>query len=163
MRQYKKPMKFYYTIFGLTSLIVLGYSLYLYFTVGATAKSLWILWILPFFFTMIYFGGDSLMQFIMVKKKKPDPEADFLTEVGKRMAESKTFLIEEYRRLQNNDKFQSVMKMAFEIYQSGETEIYTIDKLKRKFKPDSVEGRATVYAIQVVEEKLAQETKSDDK
>ncbi len=159
MRQYKKPMKFYFTIFVLTSLIVLGYSIYLFIAANAELQDLIILWILPFFFTMIYYGGDSLMQWIANKRKKIDYEGLFLSEIGRRMNESKSFLIEEFRRLQTSEKFQTQVKVAYEIYQSGETENYTIEKLKKKFRADSIEGRAMVFVIEYVEEKLSEDLK----
>ncbi|MGD9910309.1 MAG: hypothetical protein AB7U79_06900 [Candidatus Izemoplasmatales bacterium] len=156
MRQHKKPKSFYYTVFGLTSLIVLGYSLYLYFSVGASVSELWILWLLPLPFTMIYYGGDALMQWIANKTKKVDEEGDFYALIAKKMTESKTFFIEEFRKLQRSSVFQTQMHVAFEIYKNGESEIYTVEKLKKKFRADSLEGRAMAFAIQIVEEKLTE-------
>lgn len=156
MRQHKKPKSFYYTVFGLTSLIVLGYSIYLYYSVGASVAELWILWLLPFPFTMIYYGGDTLMQWIANKTKKVDEEGDFYTLIAKRMSESKSFFIEEFRKLQQSNAFQTQVHVAFVIYKNGESDIYTVDKLKKKFRADSLEGRALAFAIQIVEEKLAE-------
>lgn len=162
MRQYKKPKSFYYTVFGLTSLIVLGYSIYLFFSVGASVAELWVLWILPFPFTMIYYGGDTLMQWFANKRKKVDHEGDFYGLIAKKMTESKTFFIEEFRKLQQSAVFQTQVHIAFLIYQDGESDIYSVDKLKKKFRSDSLEGRAMAFAIQIVEDKLAESTNISD-
>lgn len=158
MRQHKKPMKFYLTIFGLTSVIVLGYSIYLYFAADAQLVDLTVLWILPFFFTLIYYGGDSLMQWIANRRKTIDYEALFLTEIGKRMSDSKSFFLDEFRHLQNSEKFQKLVRNAYEIFQNGETENNSIEILEKKYRADSLEGRAMVFVLAYVKEKLSQDS-----
>ena len=50
------------------------------------------------------------------------------------MREDNAFLIEEYRRLQINEKFQESLKIGYEIYINGESDQFYINKLERKFK-----------------------------
>ncbi|MBU0997567.1 MAG: hypothetical protein KKE16_05905 [Firmicutes bacterium] len=154
MRQHKKPIKFYITIFIGTSIIIMGYSIYLFVAQDAQLADLVSLWILPLIFTLLYYGGDSLVQKIADRKKKVDYEGIFLRTIGERMSESKEFLIEDFRKLQRSEKFQSQVHNAYLISQNGESELMTLDKIQKKFRPDTVEWRAMLYVCSFVKEKL---------
>lgn len=154
MKQYKKPTKFYIMIFVFTSVIVLGYSVYLYIKESAELSDLVTLWVLPPIFTLLYYGGDVLIQKIADRKKKVDYEGLFLRAVGEKMSASKEFLIEDFRKLQKSEKFQTQVHSAYEIYHNGESELYTLEKIEKKFRADSLEGRAMFYVCEFVKEKL---------
>jgi hypothetical protein len=156
MKQYKKPAKFYLMLFLITFGIIGAYTIYLYFTSSLEATDIWNLFALPIIFTGIYFGGDYILQKIADKRYKTKYEDRFLELINQKMRESNRFLIEDFRRLQMNEKFQETLKMAFFIYQNGENEIFTINKLERKFDIKSIEGLAIAYAIAEIKEKLAQ-------
>lgn len=154
MKQYKKPFKFYLLIFAFSSLIILGYSIYLYVNGQAALSDLVTLWILPFFFTLIYYLGDLLLFKISNRRKKIDYEQLFLEAIAKRMRESKAFVIEDFRKLQRSERFQTQVKNAYEIYKNGESELYSIEKIDKKFRDDSLEGKAMKYVLAFVSEKL---------
>jgi hypothetical protein len=158
MKKYKKPMKFYLTLFLFTFGIIGAYTLYLLFTDTLEASDIWNLFALPVIFTGIYFGGDSIMQKIADKRHKINYEDLFLELVNQKMRESNKFLIEDFRRLQLNPKFQEALKMAYYIYQNGENDIFNISKLEKKFELKSSEGLAMTFVIAEVKEKLIKKT-----
>lgn len=158
MKKYKKPNKFYLTLFIFTFGIIGAYTLYLLFTDTLEASDIWNLFALPVIFTGIYFGGDTIMQKIADKRHKINYEDLFLELVNQKMRESNKFLIEDFRRLQMNPKFQESLKMAYYIYQNGENDILNISKLEKKFDLKSSEGLAMTFVIAEVKEKLAKKT-----
>lgn len=155
MKQYKKPLKFYLLLFVFLSVIVLAYSIYMIVNKSAEITSLYQIWILPIFVTVMYYIGDSLLQKILGKKDKVNPELVFLEQIAEKMRLSDAFLIEEYRRLQLNQKFQQALHIAYLIYTDGENENYTIDKLSKKFKLETLEGKAMQFVIDFLSEKSA--------
>lgn len=155
MKQYKKPLKFYLLLFVFLSVIVLAYSIYMIVNKSAEISSLYQIWILPIFVTVMYYIGDSLLQKILGKKDKANPELLFLEQIAEKMRLSDAFLIEEYRRLQLNQKFQQALHVAYLIYKDGENEIYTIEKLSKKFKIETLEGKAMQFVLHFLTEKSA--------
>lgn len=141
-------------IFAFSSILILGYTIYMVVKEGRALSELYSLWGLPFFVTIIYYGGDNLLQKITNRKKKIDYEALFLDEIGQRMRESKQFLIEEFRKLQNSTKFQESLRIAYLIHQNGETEQLTISKLEKRFNDRTLEARAMSFVIKYLQEKI---------
>lgn len=158
MRNKKKPFKYYVYIFILSSVIVLGYSIYMYYSDKAEIADLISLWFMPIIFTGIYYGGDVLMLKIANRKQKPNYEGDFLKAVSAKMRESNQFLIEDYRKLQTNQKFQDSLKIAFQIYQNGETEQWNVGKLEKRFRPQTIESKAMNIVIELIQKKDSEAT-----
>ena len=158
MKQYKKPAKFYLMLFIITFGVVGAYTLCLFFTDALTAPDIWNLLVLPVIFTGIYWAGDSVMQKIKDKRYKTNYEDQFLELVNNKMRSSNQFLIEDFRRIQMNVKFQETLKMAYFIYQNGENDIFTLSKLEKKFDPKTTEARAMTFVINEVKEKLENKT-----
>jgi hypothetical protein len=152
MKKFKKPLKFYLILFLVLSLAVIGYSIYKIVYDSTRVDEVMSLWFLPLIFILIYYGSDSLMDKLFNKKKQVDYEANFIEEVAKRMREDNAFLIEEYRRLQLNDKFQESLKIGYEISKNGESELFNIKKLERKFKKGTIEFKAIQYVIDLLRE-----------
>lgn len=152
MKKFKKPLKFYLIMFLILILAVGGYSIYKVLVDNTPISELVSLWILPVIFIFVYYGSDSLLDKLFNKKKKIDYEAEFIEKIAGRMRDSNEFLVEDYRRLQINQKFQDSLKMAYQIFLDGESELFNIQKLERKFKKDSIEYRAMKYVIQYLEE-----------
>jgi len=88
------------------------------------------------------------------KKRKVDYEGNFLRKIGELMSESKQFLIEDFRKLQRSEKFQTQVHNAYLIYQNGETEIISLEKISKKFRADTLEARAMAFVCSFVKEKL---------
>jgi hypothetical protein len=147
MKKFRKPLKFYLYMFLILSVAVAGYTVFKVIRDETPISDLVSLWVLPLLFIVIYYGSDSLFDKIFNRKKKVDFEEKFIEEIAKRMRDNNEFLVEDYRRLQNNDKFQGSLKMGYQIFKDGETEVYNIAKLERKFKKGSIENRAIQYVI----------------
>ena len=154
LKRYKKPRKFYLLLLLITFIIIGGYTLYLHFSGNLEATDIWNLFALPVIFVGIYWAGDTLLQKITDKRFKTNYEDRFVELVNQKMRDSKQFLIEDYRKLQLNPKFQESLKMGYQIYQNGETEVFTIAKLEKKFEAKTVEGLAMTFVIQEIQKKL---------
>lgn len=152
-------MRFYLGIFILSAIIILAYSLYMIFTDKATAGDLYSLWFMPVVFTGVYYLSDVLMDKIGRKRKKNNYEAEFLAVVSEKMRLDDSFLVEDYRRLQLNQKFQETLKIAYQIYQNGENEQFNFSRIEKKFRPDSVEFKAIQVVVELIKEKIGTETK----
>jgi len=155
VKRYKKPRKFYLLLLLITFVIIGGYTLYLHFSGNLEASDIWNLFALPVIFVGIYWAGDTLLQKISDKRFKTNYEDRFVELVNQKMRDSKKFLIEDFRKLQLNPKFQESLKMGYQIYQNGESEVFTIAKLEKKFDLKSVEGLAMTFVIQEIQEKLS--------
>jgi len=118
----------------------------------ATVTELYPLWIMPFLFTGFYYGSDALMDKFMKRKKKINYESKFLEAISIKMREGNEFVIEEFRKLQNNKVFQDDLKKAYQIYQNGETDNFGIDRLEKKYRKDSLEKRAMKYVVEYLKE-----------
>jgi len=147
MKKFRKPLKFYLIMFLILTVAVAGYTVFKIVRDDTPISDLVSLWILPVIFILIYYGSDSLFDKIFNKKKQIDFEGKFIEEIAKRMREKNEFLVEDYRRLQINDKFQESLKIGYQIFKNGENEIYNIAKLERKFKKSTIESKAIQYVI----------------
>jgi hypothetical protein len=107
---------------------------------------------MPPLFAVFYWGSDTLILKFSNKKKKVDYEAKFLDEISDEMRNSKEFIVEEFRRLQINQKFQEDLKRAYQIYKNGENEVLTIEKLENKYKKNSIEKRAMKHVVNYLNE-----------
>ncbi|QWB99944.1 hypothetical protein KHQ88_07350 [Mycoplasmatota bacterium] len=161
MKKFRKPLRFYLTLFILSSLVIAAYTIYRIVADDIGISELYTLWFLPLFFIVIYYGSDFLLDKIFNRKKKVDYEGKFLNSIGEEMRKSNEFLIEDYRRLQINYKFQESLKMAYKIYIDGEDEVFNIEKLERKFNKGTVEYRAMSYVINYIKENDVIDGKKD--
>ncbi|MFA7561621.1 MAG: hypothetical protein WCY80_05920 [Candidatus Izemoplasmatales bacterium] len=152
MKPLRKPFKFYLSMFIILSIAVIGYTIYKIYKDQTPIVDLASLWVMPLFFTLIYFFSDIVLDKIFNRKKKLIGEDKFIHEIDQRIRDKNLFLVEEYRRLQINQKFQESLKIAFKIYENGENEYFSKEKLLRKFKKDSAEFKAIECVIQYLEE-----------
>lgn len=118
----------------------------------ASVQDVYTLWLMPFIFTGFYYGSDWLIYRFSKRKKKINYEDKFLNEISEKMRESNEFLIEEFRKLQINKKFQEDLKKAYFIYENGEDETYNISRLEKKYRKDSLEKRAMAFVISYLKE-----------
>ena len=122
------------------------------FAQDRAVSDLYSLWLMPFIFTLFYYGSDVVIDKIFNRKKKGNKEDIFLQNVSQRMRDSNEFLVEEFRQLQNSKKFQEDLKRALYIYENGETEVFTIEKLENKYKDASLEQRAIKHIVGFLKE-----------
>lgn len=159
MKNDQKP-KYYYIIIFAGSVLMMGiYMLMNYLEGTLQMNQVWIYAIVPFLFTGVYWGGDSLIRKIRKRKTKVDYEQLFLDAIGQRMRNSNAFIVEDYRRLQESQRFQEALKSAYFVYQSGEETRITLDHLEKKFEKRTVEFRAMQFVTAFVREKLAEKSK----
>lgn len=152
MTREKKPLKFYLLIFIFSAFIVVAYTLYEVLAQDTPVSDVYTMWLMPFLFTFFYWGSDTLMLKFSKRKKKVDYEAKFLNEISQRMRDSNEFLVEEFRRLQINPKFQEDLRRAYQIYKDGETEVFSIEKLERRYKKGTLEKRALKHVVEYLKE-----------
>ncbi len=152
MNKQKKPFKFYVIIFVFSMLMVVAYSLYAIYAQGREVADIYTIWFMPLIFTAFYYGSDALIYRLTNKKKKVDFEGKFLNDISKKMRDSNEFIVEEFRRLQNNVKFQEDLNKAYKIFKEGENEVLSIAKLERKYRKDSLEQRAMKYVTDYLRE-----------
>ncbi|MBI9010286.1 MAG: hypothetical protein JEZ05_09710 [Tenericutes bacterium] len=152
MNRRKKPFKFYLIIFVFSTVIIAAYSLYMILVKDVAVSDVYSLWLMPVLFTLFYWGSDTLILKFSKKKNEVDYEGKFLDEISEIMRGSKEFIVEEYRRLQINQKFQQDLKRAYRIYKEGETEVLTIEKLENKYRKNSLEKRAMKYVVDYLKE-----------
>jgi hypothetical protein len=163
MKQQKKPFRYYVILFVGSFAVLGGVTLYKYFSGGGLVLTdLWTLIAMPFIFTGIYWGGDTIMQKIADRKHKFDYEGRFLDAIGDLMRNANEFLLEDFRRLQNSQKFQETLKIAFAISKNGETETANLEKLEKKFEKRTVEYKAMLYVIPFVKTRLEEKAKLDE-
>lgn len=161
MKKYRKPLKFYLLLLGVSSIFILGYTLYMVIFNETPVSNMISTWFLPPLFIFIYFMSDLILDSIFRRKNKIDYEAKFLDAIGEKMRESNIFTIEDFRRLQINDKFQKTLTIAYKVYKDGENEVYNIEKLRRKFSKNSTEERAMEFVINYIEENIDKNGKKD--
>ncbi|MCK5732325.1 MAG: hypothetical protein KAH13_04850 [Tenericutes bacterium] len=152
MRRTRKPFKFYFYIFIFSVVIVAAYSLYMIYSQGKTVSDVYSLWFMPPLFTVFYYGSDWLIDKVTNRKKKPNYKDKFLGDISEKMNGSKAFLVEEFRRLQHNIKFQEDLNRAYEIHSNGENEVFTIAKLEKKYRKDTLEFKAMKYVVEYLRE-----------
>ncbi len=162
MKKFRKPMKFYLTLFIFSSVLIFGYTIYRVVVDDAPISELYTTWFLPVFFISIYWSSDFLLDKIFNRKQKVDYEGKFLDTIGQRMRDANAFLIEDYRRLQINQKFQASLKIAYKIYIDGEDEVFTIEKLEKKFKKDTIEYKAMSFVVDYLKENADMNRKNEE-
>ncbi|MGE4571642.1 MAG: hypothetical protein AB7E09_02745 [Candidatus Izemoplasmatales bacterium] len=152
MKKFRKPFKFYLTLFILSSVLIIAYSIFKMVRDDTPLSDLYSTWFIPLFFILIYWSSDWILDKIFNRKQKVDYESKFLDTIGQKMRDANAFLIEDYRRLQINQKFQASLKIAYKIYTDGEDDTFTIDKLEKKFKKDAIEYKAMQFVVDYLKE-----------
>lgn len=152
MQAKKKPLKFYLGIFALSALIILGYSLYMILTDRAEPIELVSLWFMPLVFTGIYYVGDVIIYKIANRRGKQNDQTEFLELISAKLRESGLFLLEDFRKMQLNQKFQENLKIAYQIWKNGESDLWTIAKLEKRFRPQTPESKAMDIVINTLRE-----------
>ncbi len=152
MRKHRKPFKFYLYMFLFAIVLVIIYTLYNIIRGTVDYNELIITWLLPFIFVGFYYGSDTLMDKLTKKKEKVDYEDKFLDRISEAMRNSNEFLIEDFRKLQLNEKFQKAVQDAYNVYQNGENELYNLQRIEKKFKKDTIEHKAILFVLSYIKE-----------
>lgn len=153
MKNGKKSKAHYLLLFVFSFLLMGIYVILNYLEDRLALENVWVYLLIPFVFTGLYWGGDTLLQKIRDKRQKVDYYGLFLDAVGERMRNSQAFLLEDFRRLQTSERFQDAVKTAYFIHQNGETEAIGLERLEKKFEKRSLEFKAMQYVVAYVREK----------
>lgn len=143
----KKDFRYYLTIFGIASLGIVIFTGVNWISAGSLDNTLVIMaLILPISFTVFLFLFDKLLELIIPKKLKQKRELtgfeQFAAKTNKVIEEQCGFSIEDYRKLQTNEKFQKTLRQVYKIMEDGETRDLTYAYLQKKFKKDTREFEA---------------------
>jgi len=158
MKNENKP-KYYFLVIFIGTVLVMGLLLVISYLEGTLkTDQIWVYAVTPFLFTGIYWGGDVLLRKIRKRKVKVDYEQLFLDAIGQRMRDADAFLVEDYRHLQDSQRFQDSLKTAYLISQNGEDSEARLERLEKKFEKRTVEYRAMQYVTAFVREKLAEKS-----
>lgn len=152
MRRHRKPFKFYLYMFLFAITLVIIYTAYNIINDTVDVNELIVTWMLPFLFVGFYYGSDALLDKFTKKKSVVNYEVNFLDTIGESMRKSNEFLIEDYRKLRINDKFQKAVKDAYFIYENGENEVYNFSRIEKRFNKNTVEYRAIRYVFNYIKE-----------
>lgn len=147
----KKGLRYYSFIFGVSTVATFIYMAVTSFGGNdLTFDFIMSILLLPFLFTLFLFIFDSLLRFILPKKKKPtkDLYAQFLIESTTILQKTNEFDIEDFTHFRNNEKFQRALKILFKIDQFGETPDANYKMVEKRFKKGSKEYQAIHYLIQ---------------
>jgi len=154
-----KSWKFYLLLYGLALATLGGIALYKHFTGTFEVADLWNAILFPIIFVLFMFLSDYLMQKLQDKKQRTNYEGLYLDAIAERMRVSGLFLIEDFRRLKDSQRFQEALKYGFYISQNGESENFSIARLEKRFDARSLEAKAIPFVVAQVREKLAEKQK----
>jgi uncharacterized membrane protein len=154
----KKGLKYYFKLYLLLLTVYLG------ITVVMAALNDWTfeptqlasVTYLPILFIVFLYVFDTIFGMVIKPKHKVGEEEldKFLKQVTIEVEKEKDFTIEDYRRLQENDRFQKALNHSFDIYKNGETKEMNLAFLEKKFKKDTVEGKAMIIVLDEVKKML---------
>lgn len=152
MKKKKKPIRFYVLLLLFMVVFTGGYTAYMVIAEDVPVSEFYTLWALPFLFVGVYLFGDRLTGKFASKKETKDFEALFLDAISEKMRESGDFTIEDFRRLQENPKFQKYVQIAYYIHRDDDPDIDKLHDFPGKFKDGSKEQEAMRYVIDFIEE-----------
>ncbi len=154
----KKGFKYYLRLYALIM------SVYVIFTVIMAATNDWTfdplqlasVVYLPIMFVVFLFLFDSIFGTIFKPKTlvRDEEFTAFAKKAANAMDEKENFTIEDFRRLQESDKFQKALRHAFDITIDGETEEMNTNYLEKKFKKDTIEGKALRIVLDEVKKMI---------
>lgn len=153
----KKGFKYYAIVFGVSTIALILYILYLGYQAGELDSTLLVSLIyVPFMFTGFLFVFDKIFDKLMPSKtqKKDNLFSNYLKIVSAAIQSEYNFSIEDYRRLRENPKFQKALEQAFRILEKGETEDISFDFLERKFKKGTNEFLSMIVVIDEVKKMM---------
>jgi uncharacterized membrane protein YhiD involved in acid resistance len=151
----KKNFKYYLMIFGIAVLAILIYVVINWISSGILDTAMfWSALFLPLLFTLFLFVFDKIFDKLFPKKRSSQGEKDgfnkFVNILNASLDKNGEFSIQDYRTLQDSERFQKTLKQLYTIKTNGETEDLTIDYLSKKFKKTTVEYKA----VQIIVEEL---------
>ncbi len=151
----KKDFKYYLMIFGIAVLAILIYTVVMWINSGEIVTNMLVMaLIIPLLFTSFLFVIDQVSSRVFPKRQKlQQAKEDFNTFVNgmnKVLETEGDFSIQDYRTLQDSERFQKTLRQLFTVKNRGETEDLTIDYLSKKFKKSSIEYKAVQIIINEV-------------
>lgn len=151
----KKNFKYYLIIFGIAVLAVLIYTVISWIGSGELdTQMLLSAFTFPLLFVPFLFVFDKVGEKLFSKRKKQQKSKDdfqtFVNSLNNAIDQQGNFSIQEYRTLQDSERFQKAIRQLFFIKNNGETKDLTFDYLGKKFKKSTVEYKAIQIIIDEV-------------
>jgi len=151
----KKNFKYYLMIFGIAVLAIAIYAVINWISTGKLDTNLVLLaFIIPTVFTIFLFLFDKIFDRIFPKQKKAKEQKDgfdkFVSDANVSLKREGSFSIQDYRTLQDSDRFQKTLKQLHTITTEGEKPDLTYEYLGNKFKKSTVEYKAIQVIIREV-------------
>jgi len=154
-----KSWKYYVLLFAAAFVILGAVALIKNFSGTYVEGDLWNVIIFPPLLALMMFLSDYMMQKLADKKGKKDFEGRYLDAIAEKMRGANLFLIEDFRRLKESERFQEALKYGFYITQHGENDKFTVARLEKRFDGRSLEAKAMPFVIAHVREILAENQK----
>jgi hypothetical protein len=102
-------------------------------------------------FTSFLFVFDKLFELIFPKKKSKEKEKDdffnFVAMSNAAIKRETNYTIEDFRKLQESERFQKTVNQLYMIIQEGERDDLSFSYLSKKFKKDTIEFTAVNIII----------------
>jgi len=121
----------------------------------------------PFFLVILLYFYDRLAKRVLGKRKpQKTDEQEFLMHTSKKVMEELQYGKEEFKKLQEDEKFQTFYQDVFFIYQNGESEAMNFDNLEKRFSEDDFAYDAVNVVIRETKnlmEKKKRESSGQDK
>ncbi|MDP2424969.1 MAG: hypothetical protein Q8M70_01230 [bacterium] len=152
MKNQRKPLKYYLLMYVLIMLFTGGYTVFMLIRGTLEVSDLWLMLTMPVLFVFFLFLFDTLRAKIFSKKPKVDLQKEFLMKVSEQLRATNEFGIEDYRKLQLNQRFQDSLRIAYTIASQGETEDKNLSRLEKKFDKRTIEGKAMHIVARFVKE-----------
>lgn len=154
----KKGLKYYFRLYLLLITVYGGITVIMAAMNDWTFESTQLLSVLylPVLFIIFMYIFDLIFSLIFKPKAKTveDDLQNFVEKVVIEVQKEKEFTIEDFRRLQESDRFQKALHHSFDIYKNGETKDMNLSFLEKKFKKDTVEGKAMVIVLNEVKKMI---------
>lgn len=152
MKKKKRPIRYYLLLLAFMVVFTGAYTAYMVIAEDAPVSEFYTLWALPFVFVGVYMFGERLTQKFASRKDTRDYEALFLDAISESMRGSGEFTVEDFRRLQENPRFQKYVQIAYLIHRDDHPDMEKLRSLPDKFKEGSRERRAMRYVVAFVED-----------
>jgi len=119
-----------------------------------------LLWI-PIFVTLFVFVIDKVSGLFRPNKDKNKRKKFeiYLDTMAKELEEEHDFLVEDFRKLKESDRFQKGLKQAYQILENGETDSLNFAYIIKKYPKQSLEYKAMMTVIDRTKKYMKKQTK----
>lgn len=119
-----------------------------------------LLWI-PIFVTLFVFVIDKVSGLFKPKKSKDRRKKYeiYLETMAEELEKEHDFLVEDFRKLKESDRFQKGLKQAYQILENGETDALNFAYIIKKYPKQSLEYIAMTTVIERTKEYMEKQNR----